>query len=96
MPTSNFTKRRRKMMRPFEAFPVFVILYTIKIFTLRGARRIGKVLGLLIYCIPAQRKLALANLDIAFPDKSDKEKKKIAKKGLAGFSNCIHRIYVVP
>ena len=83
---SSFKKRRRKMMRPFEAIPVYAILYTVKIFTFRGARRIGKFLGLLIYCVPSQRKLALANLDIAFPEKSAKEKKKIARTSLQGIA----------
>ena len=72
------------MMRPVEAVPVFVCLYTIKLFTLKGARRIGRFLGSLLYCIPSQKKLALANLEIAFPEKTLDERKKIAKQAIKG------------
>lgn len=81
---SSFKKKRRKFMRPIEAFPVFVFLYFIKIFTLKGARRVGSILGFFLYCIPSQRKLALANLDVAFPNKTVAEKKKIACKAIQG------------
>ena len=71
-------------MRPIEAIPVFMCLYSIKLFTLKGARRIGWVLGFLLYYIPSQKKLVLANLDVAFPEKEPSEKKKIARKAIQG------------
>lgn len=83
---SKLKKIRRKMMWPVEAVPLYIILFLIKFFTLKGARRIGGFLGWIIYCIPEQRKLALKNMDIAFPDKSDEEKKKIVKKSLKGIA----------
>ena len=81
---SSFKKKRRRFMRPIEAVPVYMFLYFIKLFTLKGARRIGRMMGFILYSVPSQKKLALANLDIAFPEKSAAEKKKIAKQAVQG------------
>ena len=79
-------KIRRKMMWPIEAFAAYAMLYSIKIFTFRGARRVGAFLGSIVYMIPSQKKLVMTNLKLAFPEKDDAELKKIGKKSVQGLA----------
>jgi KDO2-lipid IV(A) lauroyltransferase len=80
----NFKKLRRKMMWPLEALIVYSMLYSVKLLTFKGARRLGGLIGYLIYMVPSQKKLVLSNLKLAFPDKSEADLKTIAKKSTKG------------
>ncbi len=81
---TNLKKIRRKILRPIEAGTILLALLFIKCFTLKGARRLADFFGLIIYAVPAQRNLALKNLATAYPEKSLKERKKIARKSIQG------------
>ena len=71
---------RRKCTRPFETAAIYFLLYFVKCFSLKGARRFSALLGYLFIAIPSVKKLVLANLDLAFPEKSLQEKKTIARQ----------------
>ena len=70
---------RRKCTKPLETLAIYSLLILVKCFTLRGARRFASLLGSLFIHVPEVKKLVMANLDIAFPEKSLQEKKKIAR-----------------
>ena len=74
------------MMWPVEAFIAYLMLYFVKVLTFRGARRFGAMIGSVILWIPSQKKLILANLKQAFPDKTDNERKKIACESVRGLA----------
>ena len=61
---AKFKKIRRKMMWPVEAILVYTLFYGVRCLTLKGVRRVGSFLGSLLYLLPSQRKLALANLQV--------------------------------
>ncbi|NQZ58255.1 MAG: hypothetical protein HRT88_12420 [Lentisphaeraceae bacterium] len=79
---SKLKKVRRKMMWPVEVFLIYSVFFSVRCLTLKGARRLGAFLGSILYLIPNQRKLAFANLKVAFPDKAENERKAIAKKSM--------------
>lgn len=83
-PMSKIKKIRRRIMWPIEGLFIYSMLFSIKLLTFRGARRVGAILGSLIYMVPSSRKLILANLKLALPDKSQAELIVIAKKSCRG------------
>ena len=66
---------------PIVAFVVAILFYSLKILPVSWARWLGEKLGGGIYYIAHSRnKIALVNLNIAFPEKTLAEKKEIIKK----------------
>ena len=70
----------RSIAYPIEGVGVGLILLIFKLLPLRAAEALGAGLGSLAGCFAWRRnKVALFNLKVAFPEKSDKERKVILK-----------------
>ena len=79
----SFKQFRRKVRKPFETGACLFLFAIIRLMTLKGVRRTARIFGFILYLLPAQRKLVMANLDVAFPDKTLTDKKRIARKSMA-------------
>ena len=65
---------------PVEGIVVGIILGLLALLPLRLAEKVGAGLGSVVGCLAWHRnKIALFNLKVAFPEKSEKERKKILK-----------------
>ncbi|MCM8531414.1 MAG: hypothetical protein NE330_09665, partial [Lentisphaeraceae bacterium] len=80
-------KVRRKLTKPVEAFGALLVFLFVKILPFKLMRLLGAFLGTIVYHIPSQKKLILANLKVAFPDMSEKEAAKIGKTSVIGMVN---------
>ena len=71
----------RLVVYPVEGVFVALVLLIFKILPLRAAEKLGAGLGTLVSYLAWQRnKIGLFNLKIAFPEKTEKERKKILKE----------------
>ncbi|EDM29543.1 bacterial lipid A biosynthesis acyltransferase [Lentisphaera araneosa HTCC2155] len=80
-------KIRKKIQRPLEVTAIYGLMFCVKCQTLRGARRLGTILGYIGYNVPSIKKLVKANLNIAFPDMSKKEARKIGIASMTSLFN---------
>lgn len=81
---SKFKTIRRKARIPFEyAGAVFLATFC-RLLPFKIMRLFGAFCGRLVFLIPANRKLVLANLALAFPEKSLAERKAIGLKSTQG------------
>ena len=65
---------------PLVGLAVGLLYLILKILPLRMAQKLGGFLGgLAYYIVPARNKIALKNMDVAFPEKTLSEKKQILK-----------------
>ena len=69
---------RRVITDPIEGIAVGFILLIFAILPLRAAEKLGATLGAIVGIFAARRnRIALFNLKVAFPEKTEKERKKI-------------------
>jgi len=83
-------KKFKKVRYLFEYIAVMPVYIFVRLLPLKGVYLLATVIGSIFYYIyPKAKKLIIANLSIAFPEKSPKELKKIAKK------NCSNTILML-
>ena len=76
-----FFKKFKKIRYIFEYICVMIVYYFIRLLPLPLVFKLASFLGYsLYYFYPPARKLIIANLSVAFPEKTKSELKKIAKK----------------
>ena len=80
-------KIRKKIQRPLEVVAIYGLMLCVKCLTLRGARRLGALLGYIGYNIGSIKKTIKANLNIAFPDMSKDEARKIGIASMTSLFN---------
>ncbi len=79
-----FSSIRRRISWPIEYAIVWVLTKTIALLPLRCLRFLSDVFGRLIFLIPGNRKLILANLHVAFPDWDDHKLKEVGLDSTQG------------
>jgi Kdo2-lipid IVA lauroyltransferase/acyltransferase len=80
-------KIRKKIQRPIEIFGIYGLMFFVKCLPLRGARKLGFLLAWISYYIPTIKKTIKANLNIAFPEMSKEQLRKIGRRSLASLFN---------
>ena len=79
--TGNHRFFKRYIIDPLVALCVAFLVLIFKILPVSLARRLGESLGSLVYLLAARRNhIAMINLSLAFPDKTERQKKEIIKK----------------
>lgn len=79
-----FKTFRRQARIPFEYAGALIVLNFCRILPFKLMRLFANFCGTFLFLVPSQRKLVLANLELAFPEKSLTERKKIGKKSTQG------------
>jgi len=75
-----FLKKLRPIRYFFEYIGVMIIYYPVRMMPLKMVFAFADFLGFFLYLAPSFRKLVKANLKIAFPEKTDCEIRKIARR----------------
>lgn len=85
------------MKNLFEYIVFISFSYLFRLIGLKNARRFAKVLAFtFFYLIPIRKKTVFENLNIAFPEISEKEKNKIAYESYLSFAISIVEILYLP
>ena len=77
-------KIRRKVRIPLEYAASLIVLNFCRMLPFSFMRAFAKLCGSILFLVPSQRKLVLANLEFAFPEKSLAERKQIGRKSVQG------------
>ena len=81
---------RRFILDPIEGFFVAILLAVFALLPLRAAEALGSFLGTIVgFCAWRRNKIGLFNLRVAFPEKTEKERKKILRQMWRHFGRLI-------
>ncbi len=83
---------KSRVLTWIEYIPIKFILWMLNLFPYKRAVKAGAGLGKLVYHIPALKRVVIDGLNIAFPEKSKKEIKHLAKKVFINFGKTCFEI----
>jgi Kdo2-lipid IVA lauroyltransferase/acyltransferase len=79
-----FKDTRRQLAWRFQAFAALTFFFVVRLLPFSWMRFCGKVLGSLLFMVPSQKKLVMANIQVAFPDMPMAEVKSLGRQSLIG------------
>ena len=81
---------RRRMRHRLEYLIVTVVSFCVRPLSLSLVRRLGEGLGLMFYAVDrVHRRIAMANLDVAFPNRPSSERRAIARSMFKHFGRLL-------
>src|SRR5437588_577227 len=83
-------ERRRRMIRALEYASVRIVAALVSVLPMRAVRALGAGLGRLAYALDAgHRRIALANLESAFPLRTAQERRALGRAMFAHFGSLL-------